>query len=95
VLKLLYFWPVIYTAFFGQRGSQTSESRHPFAPPHATDGGYVEGTMWERRSLTREASPLLLAPVVATAGVAVLLGLLPTAFPFWALAEAVVMEVFG
>jgi NADH-quinone oxidoreductase subunit L/multicomponent Na+:H+ antiporter subunit D len=95
VLKLLYFWPVVYTAFFGRRGSDTSESRHPFAPPHATDGGYVEQTTWERRSLTREASPLLLAPVVATAGLAVLMGLAPTAFPFWALAEAVVVEVFG
>jgi NADH-quinone oxidoreductase subunit L/multicomponent Na+:H+ antiporter subunit D len=95
VLKLLYFWPVIYTAFFGRRGSQSSESRHPFAPPHATDGGYVERAVWERRSLTREASPLLLAPVVATAGAAVLLGLAPTAFPFWALAETVVVEVFG
>ena len=95
MLKLLYFWLVIYTAFFGQRGSQTSESRHPFAPPHATDGGYVEGAAWERRSLTRKASPLLLAPVVATAGAAVVLGLFPTAFRFWALAEAVVIEVFG
>jgi NADH-quinone oxidoreductase subunit L/multicomponent Na+:H+ antiporter subunit D len=95
LLKLLYFWPVVYVAFFGERGSDAPASRHAFAPPHATDGGYAERTRWPRLPLGREASPLLLAPVLFTVGVAVLLGVVPTALPFWALAEAVVAEVFG
>jgi NADH-quinone oxidoreductase subunit L/multicomponent Na+:H+ antiporter subunit D len=45
LLKLLYFWPIVYAAFFGTRRATGPESRHPFAPPHAnaTDGGYVTG----------------------------------------------------
>ncbi|WP_267643555.1 complex I subunit 5 family protein [Haloarchaeobius amylolyticus] len=127
LLKLLYFWPVIYAAFFGERGSADDASRHPFAPAHATDGGfssldiedasygdatdggvatsdgvaagaagaYARSMTWERRTLTTETSPALLVPVLVTVGFAVALGLVPTAFPFWALAEAVVTEVFG
>jgi NADH-quinone oxidoreductase subunit L/multicomponent Na+:H+ antiporter subunit D len=95
LLKLLYFWPVVYVAFFGERGSETPDSRHAFAPPHATDGGYVDRTAWETRAPGREASPALLAPVLVTAGVAVVLGVVPTALPWWALAEAVVAEVFA
>ena len=37
----------------------------------------------------------LLLPLLFTVGMAVVLGVVPTAFPFWALAEAVVVEVFG
>nr|WP_173862761.1 proton-conducting transporter membrane subunit [Salinigranum rubrum] len=95
VLKLLYFWPVVYVAFFGERGDDGSASRHAFAPPHATDGGYVTPTRWERRSLGAETTPFLLVPVLVTAGGAVLLGVVPTALPFWELAETVVWEVFG
>lgn len=95
LLKLLYFWPVIYLAFFGRRGGDTPESRHAFAPPHATDGGYAEATTWERRTLGSEASPFLLAPVIVTVGFAVVLGIVPTSFPFWELASAVVTEVFA
>jgi NADH-quinone oxidoreductase subunit L/multicomponent Na+:H+ antiporter subunit D len=40
VLKLLYFWPVVYAAFFGERDRSTAASRHPFASARATpDGG--------------------------------------------------------
>ncbi|WP_276300102.1 proton-conducting transporter membrane subunit [Halorussus lipolyticus] len=42
-----------------------------------------------------EASPALLGPLLFTAVVAVLLGVVPTATPFFDLAEAVVAEVFG
>ncbi|RLM53540.1 cation:proton antiporter [Halobellus sp. Atlit-31R] len=94
LLKLLYFWPIIYVAFFGTRGGGDPESRHAFAPPHATDGGHAQETGWTHRSLGAEASPFLLAPVVVTAGGAVALGIAPTAFPIWELAETVVAEVF-
>ncbi len=95
LLKLLYFWPIIYVAFFGRRGADTGESRHAFAPPHATDGGFAPDLPWERRTLGRETSPFLLVPVLVTVGSAVLLGLVPTATPFWDLATAAVAEVFG
>jgi NADH-quinone oxidoreductase subunit L/multicomponent Na+:H+ antiporter subunit D len=95
LLKLLYFWPIVYVALFGDRGDDSPASRHAFAPPHATDGGYPGETTWERPALGREASPFLLLPVLATVGGAVLLGVVPTALPFWALAEAVVAEVFA
>jgi NADH-quinone oxidoreductase subunit L/multicomponent Na+:H+ antiporter subunit D len=106
VLKLLYFWPIVYAAFFGQRDGETPASRHPFAPPHAadghgttvatgaTDGGYVRPTAWEHRHPTTEASPFLLVPVLFTAGMALLLGVVPVELPFWALAETAVAEVF-
>jgi NADH-quinone oxidoreductase subunit L/multicomponent Na+:H+ antiporter subunit D len=114
VLKLLYFWPIVYAAFFGRRDRTTPASRHPFAPPHdrpegghggagssggrvpaAADGGYPRPTAWERRSPLAEAAPALLVPVLFTVGMAVLLGVVPTALPFWELAETAVAEVFG
>ena len=95
LLKLLYFWPVVYVAFYGERGGDGPESRHAFAPRHAADGGREEGRGWERRPLGRETSPLMLVPVLVTVGFAVALGVAPTAFPVWGLAEAVVTEVFG
>jgi NADH-quinone oxidoreductase subunit L/multicomponent Na+:H+ antiporter subunit D len=111
VLKLLYFWPIVYAAFVGQRDGETPASRHPFAPPHAaeshgnasgaatvsaTDGGYASTTsrVWEHRRPTTEAAPFLLVPVLFTAGMAVLLGVVPTELPFWSLAETAVAEVF-
>jgi NADH-quinone oxidoreductase subunit L/multicomponent Na+:H+ antiporter subunit D len=94
VLKLLYFWPIVYAAFFGERGAETPESRHPFAPPHATDGGYAR-TTWETPRWGREASPFVLVPVLVCAAGAVVLGVAPTALPFWELATAAVTEVFG
>jgi NADH-quinone oxidoreductase subunit L/multicomponent Na+:H+ antiporter subunit D len=95
LLKLLYFWPIVYVAFFGERDDDSAASRHAFASPRATDGGYPGATSWECPALGREASPFLLVPVLVTAGGAVLLGVVPTALPFWALAEAAVAEVFG
>jgi len=94
LLKLLYFWPIIYVAFAGERDSDGPESRHAFAPPHATDGGHARETGWTRRSLRTEATPFLLAPVLVTVGGAVALGIAPTVFPVWELAETVVVEVF-
>jgi NADH-quinone oxidoreductase subunit L/multicomponent Na+:H+ antiporter subunit D len=100
LLKLLYVWPIVYVAFFGERDAETPASRHAFAPPHATDGGstdggYVTAPTWERPTLGREASPFVLVPVLFTVGVAVVLGVVPTELPFWTLAEAVVAEVFA
>jgi NADH-quinone oxidoreductase subunit L/multicomponent Na+:H+ antiporter subunit D len=40
LLKLLYFWPIVYVAFFGRRDGSDPASRHAFAGPHVTDGGY-------------------------------------------------------
>jgi NADH-quinone oxidoreductase subunit L/multicomponent Na+:H+ antiporter subunit D len=109
VLKLLYFWPIVYAAFFGDRDRSSPASEHPFAPAHdrvtgprgggsagptAADGGYAGTVAWERRSPTSEAAPALLLPVLFTAGMAVLLGVFPSALPFWALAETAVAEVF-
>jgi len=143
LLKLLYFWPIVYVAFFGRSDGADPASRHAFAPPHAatrtgstshvpgvpvaadgvsvaadgsgphappdaenvvpTDGpgrdaartaAIDPASRWERpRGL--ETSAFLLVPVVFTVGVAVLLGLVPTALPFWELAETAVGEVFG
>ena len=42
-----------------------------------------------------EASPFVLGPILFTVGMALLLGLVPTALPFWDLAAAAVTEVFG
>ncbi|WP_435361578.1 complex I subunit 5 family protein [Haloarchaeobius sp. DFWS5] len=100
LLKLLYFWPIVYVAFFGERGGTDAASRHAFAPAHATDGGYVdtgysEAMTWERRTISTETSPALLLPILFTVGVAIALGLAPTEFPFWSLAEAIVAEVFA
>jgi len=51
---------------------------------------------WTRpEGLVSEAAPTMLGPILFTAGVAVLLGVVPTATPFFELAEAVVAEVFG
>jgi NADH-quinone oxidoreductase subunit L/multicomponent Na+:H+ antiporter subunit D len=123
LLKLLYFWPVVYAAFHGRRGGDDPASRHAFAPPHLADGGLVappthddsgvgdstdgsdaagedatgvrHGSGWERRTPRTEASPLVLGPVLFTVGMAVALGVAPTLFPFWELAELAVAEVFG
>jgi NADH-quinone oxidoreductase subunit L/multicomponent Na+:H+ antiporter subunit D len=116
LLKLLYFWPIVYAAFFGDRDGAEPRSRHPFAPPHAAvrgDGGLADlvepgrdadrdrdasgpdAAGWERRPLGREASPLLLGPVVFTALGAVALGVVPTATPVWELATAAAAEVFA
>jgi NADH-quinone oxidoreductase subunit L/multicomponent Na+:H+ antiporter subunit D len=116
LLKLLYFWPIVYAAFFGDRDGAEPRSRHPFAPPHAAvrgDGGLADlvapgpdrdrdrdepgpdAAGWGRRPLGREASPLLLGPVLFTALVAVVLGVAPTATPVWDLATAAAAEVFA
>ncbi|WP_135826373.1 proton-conducting transporter transmembrane domain-containing protein [Halorussus ruber] len=51
---------------------------------------------WTRpEGLVSEAAPTILGPILFTAGVAVLLGVVPTATPFFELAEEVVAEVFG
>ncbi|WP_225316430.1 MULTISPECIES: proton-conducting transporter membrane subunit [Haloferax] len=42
LLKLLYFWPIVYTVFFGQRDGSTPASRHAFAPAH-THGVHAVG----------------------------------------------------
>jgi formate hydrogenlyase subunit 3/multisubunit Na+/H+ antiporter MnhD subunit len=113
VLKLLYFWPIIYGAFFGDRDRSTAASRHAFAPAHtAPDGGVLQerpnpsangstaaaemATVgWERLPLGRETTAALLVPVLFTAVMAVTLGVVPTALPFWDLASTAVTEVFG
>jgi NADH-quinone oxidoreductase subunit L/multicomponent Na+:H+ antiporter subunit D len=119
LLKLLYFWPIVYVAFFADPGDETPAGRHAFAPPHgATDGGVTEhapvGGGTDAGAVGRvasgvqtpafaptthrwglEASPFVLGPVLFTVGMAILLGLVPTAVPFWELAETAVTEVFG
>jgi len=111
LLKLLYFWPVVYVAFFGHRDGSTPAVRHPFVPIHdghggagpgggttevpaTADGGTVDGALAPSGRRV-EAAPALLGPVLFTAGMAVLLGVVPAELPFWALAETAVAEVFG
>jgi NADH-quinone oxidoreductase subunit L/multicomponent Na+:H+ antiporter subunit D len=102
-LKLLLFWPIISAAFVGSgpplagQPKVDSTDRHP---PTTADGGDVspgDGAVheWERRSPLSEASPALLGPVLFAAGVAVVLGIVPDAFPLVELAEVTVTEVFG
>jgi NADH-quinone oxidoreductase subunit L/multicomponent Na+:H+ antiporter subunit D len=111
LLKLMYFWPVVYTAFYGGGDDETATITHPFAPSHhepagrtgdgdggdpgrpvpAADGG---SHAYARRP-GLETSPALLLPVLFTVGMAIVLGVAPTALPFWALAETAVAEVFG
>ncbi|MDS0282666.1 proton-conducting transporter membrane subunit [Haloarcula onubensis] len=38
LLKLLYFWPIVYVAFFGRSDGADPASRHAFAPPHDATG---------------------------------------------------------
>ncbi|WP_227133167.1 proton-conducting transporter transmembrane domain-containing protein [Halorubellus salinus] len=110
LLKLMYFWPVVYTAFYGGRDDDTDAGTHPFAPAHdepttdrgedgggegtnvptATDGGHAFAPV-----PGLETSPALLLPVLFTVGMAVFLGVAPTALPFWELAETAVAEVFN
>jgi NADH-quinone oxidoreductase subunit L/multicomponent Na+:H+ antiporter subunit D len=109
LLKLLYFWPIVYAAFFGGDDEPTAANEHPFAPPHAPvlaagsggsaapdDGAVTADPATDGGSDRRfEASPFLLFPVLFTVGTAVVLGVVPTALPFWELAETAVAEVFG
>ena len=143
LLKLLYFWPIVYLAFFGRTDGSDPASRHAFAPPHApghdrsapgapvapvaadgsgievadatqhdavdeagrevadaprhdaVDGAGSDSAIGWPHPTGPEASTLLLVPVVFTVGMAVLLGVVPTALPFWDLAETAVAEVFG
>ncbi|KAB1190539.1 cation:proton antiporter [Haloferax sp. MBLA0076] len=44
LLKLLYFWPIVYAAFFGQRDGSTPASQHAFAPAHAADSSHAVGS---------------------------------------------------
>jgi formate hydrogenlyase subunit 3/multisubunit Na+/H+ antiporter MnhD subunit len=79
LVKLLFFWPVVSAAFF-EREEPTERSTTP---------------SWESRSPSSEASWLLVGPLAFTALVAVVLGVVPTATPFFDLAAAVVEVVFG
>ncbi|WP_433630851.1 complex I subunit 5 family protein [Halomicrococcus sp. NG-SE-24] len=61
-------------------------ARAGFRTDPVADGGEDDG---------REAAWSLLAPLLATAALAVLFGVRPSAFPFFALAERVVTDVLG
>jgi NADH-quinone oxidoreductase subunit L/multicomponent Na+:H+ antiporter subunit D len=67
-------------------------ARHAHDQEEAVTG---TGSRWDARSPLTETTPALLLPVLAAVGGALLLGIAPDAFPLWALAEAVVEEVFA
>ena len=102
-LKLLLFWPIISAAFTGSGPPLAGQSELDTADGHtpaAVDGGYGSPSAgpdreWERRNPLTEASPALLGPVLFAAGAAVVLGIVPGAFPLVELAELTVTEVFG
>ena len=96
VLNVAYFWPVVYTAFFetaddadekplvdGPLGGRANVSTHP------TPGGVAvpDGGGFERVPPGREASWLVLVPILVAAAGAVALGVAPDAV-FLRLAEA-------
>jgi len=102
-LKLLLFWPIVAAAFTGTGPPLAGHLERDTDDGHipaVADGGYGSpsagaGREWERRNPLTEASPALLAPVLFTAGVTVVLGIVPGAFPLVELAELTVTEVFG
>jgi NADH-quinone oxidoreductase subunit L/multicomponent Na+:H+ antiporter subunit D len=89
-LKLLLFWPMLASAFFG-RGDPA-----PSRAPRAADGGYAAAGQeeWAARGPLTESSGALLGPILVVAAGAVVLGVVPDWFPTWDLAWAVVAEVF-
>jgi formate hydrogenlyase subunit 3/multisubunit Na+/H+ antiporter MnhD subunit len=44
LLKLLYFWPVVYVAFHGQPDGSTPSIRHPFLPTEESPPASVTAT---------------------------------------------------
>jgi NADH-quinone oxidoreductase subunit L/multicomponent Na+:H+ antiporter subunit D len=94
LFKLLFFWPVLLTAF---AGTDPLAGFRPVAEPGddgvaSHDGGWEPE--WDRRSPSTESAWQLLAPIAVTAAAAVVLGLVPEATPFWELARTVSVEVF-
>ena len=96
LLKLLFFWPIVASAFFTD---ETSDRANPTAVAHAEGGqGPNEGRRapnderdaWERRPWRREADWRLLAAVLVATAVAVAYGVVPTELPFFDLADLVV-----
>ena len=97
LLKLLFFWPVLLNAFAGREalaGFRPLADRADEDHAVETDGGHDSDTDWDRRTPLTESRWALLAPILVTAGVAVVLGIVPDATPFWDLAHAVSTEVF-
>ncbi|MFD1589426.1 proton-conducting transporter membrane subunit [Halorientalis brevis] len=94
LLKLLFFWPVLLTAYAGRNAT---DGFRPVDVHHGVATGEHDGgrtATWERRTPLTESSWWLLGPVLVTAGGAVVLGVVPDATPFWALARTVGAEVF-
>jgi NADH-quinone oxidoreductase subunit L/multicomponent Na+:H+ antiporter subunit D len=98
LLKLLFFWPVLLNAFAGREAlAGFRPLAGSAAEDHAVeaDGGQASSPDWDRRTLPTESRWTLLVPILVTAGVAVVLGIVPDATPFWDLARAVSTEVFA
>ena len=91
LLKLLLFWPIVTTAFFPERSRTVGGAAAPTGDAPVADGG----ESFERRSPPTESRAALLGPVVVVAVGSVVLGVVPELSPHWALARAVVTEVFG
>ncbi|WP_435348764.1 complex I subunit 5 family protein [Haloarchaeobius sp. HRN-SO-5] len=102
VLKLLFLWPVLLTAYSGgdaltgfrpvrdhDDGARNDE------PAAAHDGGREapdedeQSTGWDRRTPLTESTWRLVGPILVTAGGAIVLGVVPDATPFWDLARTV------
>jgi formate hydrogenlyase subunit 3/multisubunit Na+/H+ antiporter MnhD subunit len=90
VLKLLFFWPVLLTAYAGD------DATEGFRPVGAHGGDAAAARSpdgWERRTPATESTWRLLGPILVTAAAAVVFGILPEATPFWELARAAATEV--
>ncbi len=91
LLKLLFFWPILLEAFF----PETADRGEPPTRAVAADGGARGHERFERRSWRTETDWRLLLPILVAVAIAVLFGVLPTALPFFELAERVVEVSVG
>jgi NADH-quinone oxidoreductase subunit L/multicomponent Na+:H+ antiporter subunit D len=109
VLKLLLFWPILLRALLGDDavagfppaladdGGRAAVGDGGTGPTGGDgepgDAGAVD--RWERRSPLTEARWTLLVPVLLVAAGALVLGIVPSATPFWRLLELTVAEVLA
>ena len=104
VLNVMYFWPIVYTAFFETPDSHDPKPVYEHGPggvnegqPPMADGGHhgpsTDG--WEYHSPLEESTWLMVLPIAIIATGAVLLGVVPDLAVFFDIAAMVVEDVTG
>lgn len=93
-LNVAYFWPVVSAAFF-----ETPETADPKplieGPPGGTDEGTGDGGFQRVDSWTGETSPFVVGPIVATAALVVVFGIVPWATGLYDLVGLAVESATG